>query len=267
MPTFSLVFGYTYDRSDYVDPRGDDVEEHEGRISLVKQLSADSEVFARYAYAIQFSDDSAEEFDRQDYTLGITQKLGGRTTLSMEGGISQIEYDSGYDTDGTNWLVNIAYRLSEPVTISLAYTQDFTDTATDGLTETQEASLRAAYTKESLSASTELFWNNSDYVRDDREDEAYGLRLDFAKPLARAVTANFDAEYERAEYDDLGTNEEIDRLTLGASLEYEYRRFLASLGYRYRINESDIDNNDYTNNNVKFERNSSGSDDLPISWI
>ena len=250
VPTFSLLFGYTYDRTDYVDSRGNDAEEHEGRISLVKQLSADSEAFARYAYAMHLSDDAADEFDRHDYTLGITQQLGGRTALSLEGGYSQIEYDSGFDTDDTNWLVSIDYRLSEPVTLSLAYTEDFTVTAVDGLTKTKEASLGAAYTKESMSASTELFWDNSDYVRLDREDEAYGIRFDFAKPLARAVTVNFDAEYQRAAFDDLGTNEDVNRFSFGTSLDYEYRRFLASLGYRYRINESDIDANDYTNNIV-----------------
>ena len=99
-----------------------------------------------------------------------------------------------------------------------------------------------------MSASTELYWNNSDYVRLDREDDAYGVRFDFAKPLARAVTVNFDAEYELAQFDDVGINEDVNRFTIGTSLDYEYRRFLASLGYRYRINESDIDDNDYTNN-------------------
>ncbi len=216
----------------------------------MKQLSANSEVFARYAYAAHQSDDDADEFDRHDYTLGLTQQLGSRTTASIEGGYSEVEYDSGdLDTDGTNWLVNISYHLSEPVTLSLEYSQDFTTTAEDGLTESQEASVGATYTKESLTASTELFWNNSDYVRLDREDEVYGVRFDFSKPLARALSINFDAEYERAEYTDI-VDEEVDRVTCGASLDYEYRRFLASLGYRYRINESDIDDNDYTNNIV-----------------
>ncbi|SEA44589.1 uncharacterized protein, PEP-CTERM system associated [Desulfuromusa kysingii] len=248
MPTFSLLFGYTYSRADYVDPRGDDTEEHEGRISLVKQLSASSEAFARYAYAIEMSDDNADEFDRQDYILGLTQQLGGRTTLSLEGGYSQIDYDSGLDTDSTTWLVDIAYRLSQPVTFSLTYSQDFVVTAEDGLTETKEARFGAAYVKESLTASTEIFWNNSDYIRLDREDTAYGVRFDFAKPLARAVTVNFDAEYEYAQFDDLDVNEDVNRMTFGTSLDYEYRRFLASLGYRFRINESDIDDNDYNNN-------------------
>ena len=246
--TFSLIFGYTYDRFDYVDSRGNDSEEHEGRFSLVKQLSSTTEVFARYAYAVHQSDDDADEFDRQDYTLGLNQRLGSRTTLAIEGGYSEVEYDSGFDTDGTHWLVDVSYQLSAPVTLSLGYSQDFTTTAEDGLTETQEASFGATYAKESLTASTELFWNNSDYVRLNREDEAYGVRFDLSKPLARALTANFDAEYERAEYDDIIIDEEVDRFTLGASLDYEYRRFLASLGYRYRINESDIAGGDYTNN-------------------
>ena len=248
VPTFSMIFGYTYDRLDYVDSRGDDSEEHEGRVSLVKQLSANSEIFARYAYAVHQSDDAADEFDRHDYTLGLNQQLGSRTTASIEGGYSEIEYDTGFATDGTNWLVDISYHLSEPVTLSLGYLQDFITTAEDGLTESQEASFGATYTKESLTASTELFWNNSEYVRLDREDDAYGVRFDFSKPLARALTVNFDAEYERAEYTD--TDEEIDRVTFGTSLDYEYRRFLATLGYRYRINESDFDANDYTNNIV-----------------
>jgi len=248
MPTFSMVFGYTYDRYDYVDARGNDAEEHEGRISLVKQLSSTSEIFARYAYAVHQSDDDADEFDRQDYTLGINHQLGSRTTISIEGGYSEVDYDSGFDTDGTNWLADISYQLSAPVTLSLGYSQDFTTTAEDGLTETKEASFGATYEKESLTASTELFWNNSDYVRLNREDEAYGVRFDLSKPLARALSVNFDGEYERATYDDIILDEDVDRFTLGASLDYEYRRFLASLGYRYRINESDIDGNDYTNN-------------------
>lgn len=249
MSTLSMVFGYTYDRLDYVDSRGNDSEEHEGRVSLIKQLSARSEVFARYSYAVHQSDYDLDEFDRHDYTLGLTQQLGSRTTASIEGGYSDVEYDSGFSTDGKNWLVDISYHLSDPITLSLDYSQDFTITAEDGLTESQEASFGVAYTKESLTASTHLFWNNSDYVRLDREDEAYGVRFDFSKPLARALTVNFDAEYEWAEYIDM-VDEEVDRVTFGASLDYEYRRFLASLGYRFRTNESDVDGNDYTNNIV-----------------
>ena len=216
-------------------------------MSLVKILNASSEVFARYEYTAHQSDDE-EEYDRQDYTLGLTQLLGARTTTSLEGGYAEVEYDSGYDTDSTTWLVNLAYRLSEALTFSLAYSQDFTLTAEDGLTEAQEASLTAGYQKEPLTASAAVFWNQSDYLRENREDEAMGVRCDLTKPLARNLAANFDVEYERAQFDDALGTEDVDRVTLGTSLDYLYRRFTASLGYRYRINESDIDTNDYTNN-------------------
>lgn len=246
-PTFSMVFGYGYDRLDYVEPAGNDSEEHTGRVSLVKTLSADAEVFARYAYRVHQSNDE-EDYDRQDYTLGLTYQLGARTTASVEGGYSTVEYDSGFDTDTTTWLVNLSYRLSEALTYSLTYSQDFTLTALDGLTETQEATLSAVYQKESLTASAGVFWNQSDYVRENRNDEAVGVRCDLSKPLARNLTAHLDAEYEAAQYDDVIIDEDVNRLTLGASLDYLYRRFLASLGYRYRINESDINTRDYTNN-------------------
>ena len=249
-PTFSLDFGYTYDRFDYVEPEGIDSEEHIGRFSLVKQLTATTDVFARYTYIIHQSDDAADEFDRQDYTLGLNQELSGRITAAIEAGLSEVEYDSGFDTDGMVWSVDVSYNLSEPLTFTIGFLQDFETTAVDGLTKTREASFGAGYQRESLTASTELFWNNSDYVRLDREDEAYGIRFDLSKPLASALTFHVDAEYERAEYDDPGINEEVNRVTLGTSLDYEYRRFLASLGYRYRINESDIDTNDYDNNIV-----------------
>ncbi len=249
-PTFSLVFGYGYERLDWVEPAGNDSEEHSGRVSMVKSLSAGSEIFARYAYIVHQSDDDEEDFDRQDYVLGLTRQLGARTTARVEGGYAEVEYDSGYDADLTTWLATIDYRLSEATSIALGYSQDFSVSATDGVTETREATLTGNYSRESLTASAGLFWNQSDYLREDREDEAVGMRLDISKPLARYVTANFDAEYERAQFDDRFGDEDVDRVTLGTSLAYLYRRFAASLGYRYRVNESDIDTNDYTNNIV-----------------
>ena len=250
VPTFSLVFGYTYDRFDYVESQGIDTAEHEGRVSLVKEMSANSQLYARYAYSVLQSDEAADEYDRHDYTVGLTQHIGGRTTLSLEGGYGDVEYDSGLDTDSLTWLVNVTYQLSEPLAFNLGYSQDFETTALDGLTKLREANLGATYTRDTLTASAELFWNNSDYVRQNREDEAYGFRFDVTKPLARALTVSFDGEYERSQYDDPGVSEDVDRYTVGTSLDYAYRRFVASLGYRYRINESDDDNNDYANNIV-----------------
>lgn len=249
-PTFSLVFGYDYDRVDYVEAAGDDSEEHRGRLSLVKILSAQTEIFARYAYTAHLADADIDDFDRQDMTLGVTHKLGARTTLSLEAGYADIEYDNAPadDTDSPTYLADLAYRLTEAVTLSLGYAQDFTVSAEDGLIKDRELSLGLDYDRETITAAAQLFWNQADYVRLEREDKVYGVRFDFSRQLARAITTGFDIEYERGEYED--PTEDVDRFTAGVRLGYEYRRFLASLGYRYRINESDLDSNDYTNNIV-----------------
>lgn len=249
-PTFSLVLGYVYDRFDYVAPAGIDSEEHLGRVSLMKTLTPTTDVFVRYAYRVHKANVSIEEFDREDYTLGITQRLTSRTTASVEGGYSTVEYDSGLDTNLTTLLANMTYQLSEAINFVLLYSQDFTVTATEGLTERREASFAANYQRESLTAAAQLYWNNADYVLQSREDEALGVRFNLSKPLARAVTSRFDAEYENAQYDDLISNENVNRYILGASLDYTYRRFLATLGYRHLMNDSDININDYTNNIV-----------------
>lgn len=246
-PTFSLVLGYGYDRLDYAETAGIDSEEHSGRVSLVKSLSASTDIYTRYAYTLHESDDE-EEYDRQDYTLGVNYRIGTRTSATVEGGFSDVEYDSGFESDSTRWLVDLSYHLSEALTLSAGYNQDFELSAADGLTKNKSAALTATYQKESMNASLGIFWNNSKYVREDREDESVGVRFSLAKPLARNLTANANIEYERAWFDELGVDEDVNRITLGTSFDYIYRRLTASLGYRYRINESDIDSNDYTNN-------------------
>ena len=249
MPTFSLVLGYDYNRTDYVDSRGNDSEDHSGRVSLIKQLSSNTEISVNYTYKVyQSDDDEEEEHDEHSYTLGLNQQLGSRTSLAVEGGYSEIEYDSGMQTDSTTLLVDLSYHLTAPLTLILHYSQDYSVSATNGLTEKREANFIVAYVKNSRVAHCEVYWRNSDYVRLHREDDTYGARFDLSNPLAKNLTANFDAEYEFARFKPEG--EDVDRITLGTSLDYEYRRLLVSLDYEYRINESDLDDNDYDNNIV-----------------
>jgi len=245
-PTFSVIFDYFYNRVDYINPLGNDSEEHTGRVSLVKQLSSNTEVFTRYSYTAHKSNDDAD-FDQQDYTVGVTQQFGPRLSGSAEAGLSQIEYDDGFDADNTHWLLNLSYRFSEALSLTANFDQSYATTATDGLAESKEASLAAAYVKNSLTANAEIFWRQLDYVQFDRKDRSYGTRFDIRIPLTRAFSTSFDTEYEKVKFEDL-IIEEADRISFGVSLGYEYRRVLASLGYRYRTNDSDINSNDYQNN-------------------
>ena len=244
--TFSMVFGYIYDRNDYVDSRGNDTESHEGHFSLVKQISAISEVYARFSYLDHDSDDVDDVFKQQTYTLGINQQLGKRISGTIEGGVSKVDQKTDSTLTNSNWLVDLSYHYSAPITFTLAFSQDYRVTPQDGLISSQQASVGAHYGKESLTASSSIFWNKSDYKRESRQDEWVGIRFDLSRPLAKNLTANFNTEYRHSKYTD--PTEEVDLYTLGGSLAYTYRRFLVRLGYIFRNSDSDLRNGGYTNN-------------------
>ena len=256
--TFSLVFGYTYHREDYVETSGDDNYEHVGDVSLVKQVSSSTDVFVRYTYTDYNTDfngdgdnqdgDEYGDYAQQDYTVGINQQVSSRISGSIEGGYTQIDYKSGSNTGNPTIAMDASYRYSAPVTFTLGYSYDYEDTPEEGLTERHDAYFGVNYARESLSASTELFWYESKYESENRKDEGFGIRFDLSKPLSRVLTANFNTDYGHGKYTD--PSEKVDEYGMGASLDYTYRRFLVSLGYIFRYSDSDISYNDYTNNVV-----------------
>lgn len=245
----SLVVGYIYERVDHEDPRGDDYQGHSGKLSLIKELSTNTEVSASYIYKINKSEDD-EDYDKQSFTLGIKQELGPRTTIGLTGGYSTIEYkDINDEADGLTWGGDITYRLSAPITLSLMFSQDFDNSSTNGVTENRDVTFMVDYTKDSFNTGLQFYWQQSDYVRLAREDEAYGGRFNLSFPLYSNLSTAFDADYETAEYQDV-IDKTVDKYSLGAALDYEVRRFLTSLSYQHRVNDSDINTDDYTENTV-----------------
>ena len=246
-----LEFGYIYDRTDHEDPRGNDSQSHSGRVSLIKELSTNSEISANYTYKIHKSDDD-EDYDRQSFTLGFEQQFGPRLTVALEGGLTTIEYtDVDDDADGTTWSADLTYHVSAPITLSLMFSQDYNDSSTDGLTESRDATFTIEYVKDSFGASIDAFWSQSDYLRISREDESHGGRFHLGFPLYSNLSTDFDAEYEESEYTGGNVvNKTEDEYSLGASLDYEISRFLTSLSYEHRVNDSNINTFDYTENSV-----------------
>lgn len=245
-PSFSLVLGYTYDRVDYVDASGNDSEEHVGHFSAVKELSSNTTISLNYFYTAHQADTDAD-YDQQNYTINLQQQVGPRLHVEVEAGLSEVEYDNGRDEDDTNWLLAATYSLSEPLLLNASYNQSFATSITNGLTKSRSAVLGLGYDKNEMTALAEIYWQQADYVLSAREDESFGSRFSITVPLTRAFSTTVDADYEWASFDDV-IDEDVDRFSFGVSLGYEYRRFLASLGYRYRSNDSDNNANDFTNN-------------------
>jgi len=254
-PKTSAVVGYSLNLVDYVDRGGNDYIEHQGRATLNQHLTANLDIWARYQYTDHDNDNNLEDFDRHDASVGGTYRPGARTTLTASVGRTWIDYDFGDETTSTVWATDISYRLSEALQATLAYSQDFSMTAVDGLSRTREGSFTLIYQPPMASARTILFWRELDYQRLIRIDESYGVRLIIDRKIGRSLTAGMDAGYERIENKDPNpvTNENIHRYTLGGSLGYVYRRFNTTLSYRHRFNDSDLFGRDYRNNIVTLK--------------
>ena len=245
----SLVFGYIYDRTYHDDSRGDDSQGHSARVSLLKELSINTQISANYTYKMNLSDDE-EDYNEQSYTLGLSQQLGPRTKISLEGGFSTVEYvDINDDQESFTWSADVDYRLSAPITLSLMFSQDFDNSATDGLTKSRDASFLISYKKDSFAAGLEAFWEQTDYIRTVREDESYGGRFDLSISLNSNLSSGLDAEYEVSDFAGQIDNS-VDQYSAGASLHYDIGRFLTSIHYEYRVYDADINTQDYTENTV-----------------
>ena len=249
-PTMGVVFGYTLNLVDYVDRRGNDYLEHLGRVSINKSLFANLDVWSRYQYTYHDNDNNNEDYDRHEVSVGTNYRLGARTTLTAMIGRTKIDYDRGDETDRTIWSADVTYLFSPVAQGTLAYSQDFTMTAVNGLSKTREASFTMGYQPVFGDLQSVVFWRELDYVQLDRVDKSYGVRLRINRQLGRSLSASMDAGYERIDNKDPdpATDEKIHRYILGGSLNYEYRRIVTSLSYRYRYNDSDLSGRDYRNN-------------------
>lgn len=250
-PTLALVLGYDYQRTDYTDSAGDDGQDHSGRLALVKQLSAALKTSANYSYSRHLAELDEDEYDEENITLAFGYTPNARLSLNLEGGLARVKYDlSGEDTDETTWSFDLGYRLTEVFNLTAAYSQGFVTSIANGLTRSREASAGLTWNRELFTLTTELYWDQSDYLAEDREDMAYGWRGSLSHQFSRSLSGSLDGEYEYAEFDDPGPNEEVHHYELGASLAMKIRRIMTTLAYRYRDHGSNRDENDYTNNTV-----------------
>jgi hypothetical protein len=248
-PTLSLILSYTYGRVDYSESAGNSYQEHTGGLSIIKELSSNTSVSANYSYKIH-EVDTDDDFDQQDYSLGVEQQIGPRLSVGAEFGMSLLEYDTNRETEFNNWKLDANYKITESLSMSADYIQSFESSATQGVRKSSTSVLKLGYQKNDLFASAEFYWDQFDYNDIIREDELYGSRLFLDFPWTAAYSSIFEIEYQHSTFDDSITVEEVDTYTLGTKLNFEYRRFFLSLGYRYRLNDSDIsaNTNDYTNN-------------------
>lgn len=243
---YSVTFGYRYERSDYESGAGDDNESHEYSLLLNRRLSSNTELLVKYAF-LDYREDFFQNFEQQTLTAGVAHQLGPRLTMEAEAGIAQIDYADGATNDWVTWNGSFVYNFSEALSLSLLYARDFTVSVSRGLIKGDNASALLSY-ESRASFEGRFYWSDDEYLQDETEDEVYGTALSLLVPIEDHYYAKalYDYKYLHFNPDD----EKADRYTIGATIGYAFNTLDISLGYRFQVNESDIDVNDYYNNLV-----------------
>lgn len=241
VPSFSIIFSYLYDRTEVV---GDDFDSlaHRGTISLEKQLSTNSQVVGSYRYLDQQAE-SSDDYNLQEYSLGLTQDFGPNLSIRVEGGEAIVEYDTGADGSSPIWSATLSYQISTPIRLHLEYGQTFSLSQIDGLYKDRSATALLGYTSDRLTSSVDFFWEEADYVQFFRQDQTWGSRFNLHLMLTKVYFTDLDAYAERSNYKPVA--EQVDRYGLGGAIGLEYRRIIMSLSVNYRVNDSDLPTRDY----------------------
>ena len=265
-PTFNASLGYLYNYVNYQqlgsweyenNDAPSDWQEHVVNFNLNKQFSPRTScgigyVFTDHNYS-DSNDEDEEDFQRHDIFANIEQKIGSRLTLNLMGGVNFFDYDESGSYDGNVWEVAIDYIASERLNLSLIYGRNYSVSVDRGISESDDARATITY-HDRLNVSLEGFVCKSTYSEDgiefnsgDTEDRSVGGLLHLSYPLGKRFTLNFDTDYTYWEFKP--DNEKVDRYAFVGSIDYNFlRNFDISLSYTYRINDSNMDENDYRNN-------------------
>lgn len=268
-PTLYAVLGYTYHYVTYQElgtweyddnNAPNDWQEHVVNFDLVKQFSARTSCGIGYVFTDHRYDnnDEDEDFKRHDVFATLEQKIGSRLSFNLKGGRSFFDFDESGRSDGNLWGVGVDYKVSNRTNLGFTYERDYNVSVNRGISKSDIGRLILSY-HDRINANLEGFATKSKYSEDyefeddmdfrqgNSEDKSIGSRLYISYPLGKRFTINFDADYAYWKFKP--NNEKIDRYGFGGSVDYNFiRNFDISLSYEYRINDSDMDENDYRNN-------------------
>ncbi len=240
---------------DYDEPN--DYNQHTLSFMLEDRLSSRTTLSGGYLFTDYHAEENDpgeinEDFTRHDIVLGIEQKLGSRLTLMAQGGLVYFDFDESGREDGRSWNLGLNYEASKSLTFETTYTYDYVPSVSQGLSKAEDWSGFIRYQRR-LSADLHVFHHKTTYAEDGidnhaayTKDESTGAALRFSYPLSRHITANLNTDYTYWKF--RPENEEADRYGIGPSIDYSFRKFKVGLSYFYRVNNSDLNENDYRNN-------------------
>lgn len=254
---FEPAVGYIYERIDFVGPEGDDSYSHIVYTDLRRQFNPRTEgiLGARQRFYRSDGQDDfgrSDDYNRLDLTGRLNYRFGPALSLSAGGGSGWISYRQRSNEQGLLWDLALDYEPGPRWRSGILYRQDFVQTVDRGLTRSRRVEASFDYL-ERLPTRLLVYARDEKFQSEDREDRSVGTEVRVSVPFAGRLALDFsgDASIWRFKPE----NEDVFRYSAGLAARYRIRWGFLSAGYRYRVSDSDLDENDYRSNVIFVQGN------------
>jgi len=252
---FSITFDYFYRISEYESNFGDDTSSHEYSLLLDRKIAESTDLLLRYSF-LDHQANFYRNFELQTLTLGLAHRLSSRMVVEADAGSVLFHYDNGVEKRNTTGKGRLSYLLSRALTLSISYIRDYAVSVSRGLIQRENTAASLIYSGRTtiegkVYFSDEKFLEDEALSDNETRDKILGAILSFKMPLMGHVYIEGFCNYKNLNY--LPVDEKIDRYAIGSAIGYAFNKLDVSLGYTFRVNESNIDVNDYKNNLVTLQ--------------
>lgn len=243
LPGLLAIIGYRFEKLSYQAIEGDDSESHAGYADIRKDLSSRFSLLLYYEYR-EHQTKITEDYSRQDARVGLEYRLSPRLTLRGDGGQSRINYEEREEMKTNIWSASLDYTISSVWSIGASYAREVILSVNEGLYDRKGVRLHVSrHAASTLDLEGHL--SRDSYQEIDRQDDVVGGSISLGLPVASNTLLRLRGDYAYLEF--YPERERVHRYGGGPALEYAARRFSASLGYRYREENSNFDPSDYVN--------------------
>ncbi|MDY6825381.1 MAG: outer membrane beta-barrel protein [Thermodesulfobacteriota bacterium] len=250
----SLDIGYTHYFIKNDDPALEDSQRHTPSIALSywlipNRLGTEWEA----TYTNRHFEDS-ENYNDTSGRLRITNRLNPRFDLYLEYTHEWTRYEEdGIDYQVYNPLIGLHWEKSERLTFSASagwFYQDYDDEDSEGGVS---GTVSALYT--GARGTTASLTGTAGYDRSDSGAEQlgftkfYGVSGMAARPLGRRLSVDISVDYRQNQYMEIQPERTDEIWRAGTGLTYQPLSWITlAADYTFRMLDSDIDTNDYTEN-------------------
>ena len=256
LPALQATMDYRYDEYNYDSPNedntvGDDTEgddnlSHVFTLNLARQMS-ERLVLTMNAAQHFHQAETDDDFRRQDLTAGFNFKAGPRLTLRGDGGASWIDFKDRDNETSSIWSAGADFQATPRLAFGLAFSENYSVLADDGLSKTRLATGKVGYTSK-IRTDFSVFAQEEDFQTEDRKDRSVGGALTLRIPLGERLDLRLHGRLAYLEF--LPEDDDVRRASAGAALEYRRGLFKVSLGYDHHDSQADLDADEYRSNVV-----------------